>query len=215
MARNLILLHDYFRKRFGAAYVQIAMATPSRVEVCPDLELFAACRRGEREAFHVLFETYKDRVYSFALRFLGDESRAADLTQDIFVKLYTRIHDFRGDSKFETWLYRVVSNACIDDQRRRKRYLPWLGDEHPSQISGRNMQEDYAARKEAGKGIQAAISKLSPILRVPILLRYMEGLSYEEISEVLNLSPGTVASRLNRAHKLLAKKLERFRGMIA
>lgn len=191
------------------------MATPSRVELCLDVELFAACRRGEQEAFHVLFETYKDRVYSFALRFLGDESRAADLTQDIFVKLYKRIHDFRGDSRFETWLYRVVANACIDDQRRRRRYLPWLGDEHPSQVSGRNVQEEQAARKQAGSSVHAAISKLTPTLRVPILLRYMEGLSYEEISEVLNLSPGTVASRLNRAHKLLAKKLERFRGLNA
>jgi RNA polymerase sigma-70 factor (ECF subfamily) len=191
------------------------MATPSRVEVRPDVELFAACRRGEQEAFRVLFETYKDRVYSFALRFLGDESYAADLTQDIFVKLYKRIHDFRGDSRFETWLYRVVSNACIDDRRRRRRYLPWLGDEHPSQVSGRNVQEEHAARKQAGSGVHAAISKLTPTLRVPILLRYMEGLSYEEISEVLNLSPGTVASRLNRAHKLLSKKLERFRGLAA
>ncbi len=180
-----------------------------------DTGLLEACKRGDQKAFHILFETYKDRVYSFALRFLGDEAHAADLTQDIFVKLYRRMDDFRGESKFETWLYRVVANACIDDQRKRRRYLPWLADDHPSQVSGRNVQEEHAARKQAASAVQLAISKLTPTLRVPILLRYMEGLSYEEISEVLELSLGTVASRLNRGHKLLAKKLERFRGLTA
>ncbi len=191
------------------------MPTLGQAEPYVDTDLFAACRRGDREAFHVLFETYKDRVYSFALRFFGDESLAADLTQDVFVKLYRRLNDFRGDSKFETWLYRVVANACIDDLRKRRRYLPWLTDGHPSQVSGRNVPEENAAKRQAAHAVNAAISKLTPTLRVPILLRYMEGLSYEEIGEVLELSPGTIASRLNRGHKLLAKKLDRFRGMAA
>ncbi len=180
-----------------------------------DAELLVACQRGEREAFHSLFEMYQDRVYSFALRFLGDPSHAADLTQDIFVKLYARIRHFRGDSKFETWLYRVVANACIDDQRKRRRFLPWLADEHPSLVTGKNVTEEHVARKQAASEIQRAIAKLTPALRVPILLRYMEGLSYEEIGDVLQISLGTVASRLNRAHLKLAKKLERFRGVSA
>ena len=191
------------------------MASPSPVEHCADTDVLEACRRGDRDAFQSLFETYSDRVYSFALRFLGDEAHAADLTQDIFIKLYDRIRNFRGDSKFETWLYRVVSNACIDDQRKRRRYLPWLRDDHPSQVTGRHVPEDRAARNQAAGAIHAAIAGLSPTLRAPILLRYMEGLSYEEISEVLELSPGTVASRLNRGHRVLAQKLERFRGMTA
>ncbi len=184
-------------------------------EWCMDADLLNACQRGDRDAFHSLFERYQDRVYSFALRFLGDESHAADLTQDIFVKLYARIRNFRGDSKFETWLYRVVANACIDDQRKRRRFLPWLADGHPLLSSGRNVTEDHAARKQAAGEIQRAIAKLTPALRVPVLLRYMEGLSYEEIGEVLEISLGTVASRLNRAHKALAKRLERFRGTTA
>ena len=184
-------------------------------ESCMNAELLVACQRGDREAFHSLFEMYQDRVYSFALRFLGDPSHAADLTQDIFVKLYARIRNFRGNSKFETWLYWVVANACIDDQRKRRRFLPWLSDEHPSLVSGRNATEDSAARKQAASEIQRAIAKLTPALRVPVLLRYMEGLSYEEIGDVLHLSLGTVASRLNRAHSTLAKKLERFRGTTA
>jgi RNA polymerase sigma-70 factor (ECF subfamily) len=191
------------------------MAAMLEAESRLDTELLEACKQGDPQAFRQLFETHKDRVYSFALRFLGDESRAADVTQDIFVKLYSRIREFRGDSRFETWLYRVVANACIDDQRRRKRFLPWLGDEHPSLVSGRNVQEDNAAAKQTALAVRKAISKLSPVLRVPIVLRYMEGLSYEEIGEVLGIASGTVASRLNRAHKLLAKKLDGFRGLTA
>jgi RNA polymerase sigma-70 factor (ECF subfamily) len=189
------------------------MATPVAAEPRVANDLLEACARGDQQAFRLLFETYKDRVYAFALRFLGDDAHAADLTQDIFVKLYHRIKEFRGDSRFETWLYRVAANACIDDQRRRKRFLPWLTDEHPSLVSGRNVQEQSVARKQASSAIHVAISKLTPALRVPILLRYMQELSYDEIGEVLGISSGTVASRLNRGHKLLAKKLEKFRGM--
>ncbi|WP_180540600.1 RNA polymerase sigma factor [Nevskia soli] len=178
-----------------------------------DFEMLEGCRRGEAEAFRLLFETYKDRVYSFALRFLGDESRAADLTQDVFVKLYDRIAEFRGDARFETWLYRIVANACIDDQRRRKKWLPWLNQEPPAHVGRSNSGDDRLVRRETEGAVQQAIGKLSPALRAPILLRYVEGLSYEEIGETLSLSPGTVASRLSRAHRLLARKLEKFKGM--
>jgi RNA polymerase sigma-70 factor, ECF subfamily len=175
---------------------------------CLDADFLEACKQGDPQAFRHLFETYKDLVYSFALRFSGDPSRAADITQDIFVKLYSRIQEFRGDSRFETWLYRVVSNACIDEQRRRKRFLPWLTslDQtllHPA------FQERDAVREQAAETVRKAISKLKPVLRVPVLLRYTEDLSYEEIGEVLGIAAGTVASRLNRAHKLLGDKLQR------
>ncbi len=171
------------------------------------------CRRGEAEAFRQLFETYKDRVYSFALRFSGDESRAADLTQDVFVKLYDRIAEFRGEARFETWLYRIVANACIDDQRRRKKWLPWLNQEPPAHVGRSNSGDERLVRRETEGAVQQAIGKLSPALRAPILLRYVEGLSYEEIGETLSVSPGTVASRLSRAHQQLARKLEKFKGM--
>ena len=173
---------------------------------CLDAAFLEACKQGDPQAFRELFETYKDLVYSFALRFTGDPSRAGDVTQDIFVKLYSRIQEFRGDSRFETWLYRVVSNACIDDQRRRKRFLPWLNS-FETTLPEAAVQETDAVREQTAKAVRKAISKLSPSLRVPVLLRYMEDLSYDEIAEVLGIAPGTVASRLNRAHKLLAKKL--------
>lgn len=191
------------------------MATSEKAVLGMESALLDACRRGDREAFRELFELHQDRVYSFALRFCGEPSRAADLTQDVFVKLFHRMNDYRGDAKFETWLYRVVANVCIDDQRKHRRFLPWLTDDHPSQVSGRTVPEDLAARGEAASAVHAAIAKLTPTLRAPVLLRYIEELSYEEIGEVLGLAPGTIASRLNRAHQTLAKKLDRFRGRTA
>jgi RNA polymerase sigma-70 factor (ECF subfamily) len=154
----------------------------------------------------VALETYTDLVYSFALRFSGDPSRAADITQDVFLKLYSRLHEFRGESRFETWLYRIVANACIDEQRRRK---PWLNALNILDFTFHQpaTQEKNLIREQAAESVRKAISKLSPTLRVPVLLRYMEDLSYDDIGEVLNISPGTVASRLNRAHKILEQKL--------
>jgi RNA polymerase sigma-70 factor (ECF subfamily) len=154
-------------------------------------------------ATDVALETYTDLVYSFALRFSGDPSRAADITQDVFLKLYSRLHEFRGESRFETWLYRIVANACIDEQRRRK---PWV-NLLDFTFSRPATQEKNAIREQTAETVRKAISKLSPTLRVPVLLRYMEDLSYDEIAAVLNISPGTVASRLNRAHKILEEKL--------
>lgn len=164
------------------------------------------------ESAFLLFTSYKDRVYSFALRFVGDKTRAADITQDVFVKLLTRLGDYRGDSRFETWLYRIVANACIDDLRRAKRWLPWLATEnHPALAANGDFAYQRIENRQRSEAVQRAISNLSPSLRAPILLRYMEDLSYEEIGEVLSISPGTVASRLNRAHRALAKQLDGFR----
>ena len=82
-----------------------------------DLEVIAACKRGDRDAFRALFETYQDRVYSIALRYTGDRAQALDIAQDVFVKLLKNIGDFRGEAGFETWLYRLVVNRCLDDRR--------------------------------------------------------------------------------------------------
>src|ERR1051325_5819322 len=85
-----------------------------------------ACQRGDRDAFRLLFETYQDRVYSISLYyFKGDEAFARDVTQQVFLKLITKIEQFRRDSEFTTWLYRLVVNACMDEQRKRRRFIPF------------------------------------------------------------------------------------------
>ena len=171
-------------------------------------ELVQACQRGERDAFRVLFEQYKNKVYSIALRFSGDDATAMDIAQDTFLKLFSCIRDFRGDSSFDTWIYRLVVNSCMDHRRRAWRVLP-LADrfQQTLRIPGDSLTE--LLRSERGGRVRAEVERLTPDLRMVIVLRYTEGLSYEQIAEVLGCSLGTVASRLNRAHKRLEQRLSR------
>ena len=91
-----------------------------------DHELIEACQRGDTDAFRALFEQYKDRVYSIALRYSGNPAAAMDIAQDTFLKLLSRIGDYRSEASFDSWLYRLVVNSCIDDQRRGRRLTPFL-----------------------------------------------------------------------------------------
>jgi RNA polymerase sigma-70 factor, ECF subfamily len=169
--------------------------------------VIAACQQGDRDAFRVLFETYKDKVYSVG----GDRALADDVTQQIFLKLFTAIKQFRGDSEFTTWLYRLVVNACMDERRRRARLLPFGETVSMKTSSHRKPQEKQYARAEIADAVQLAIRRLKPRFRLPILLKYVEGMSYEEIASVMGCSKGTVASRLNRGHGQLAKQLSHLR----
>lgn len=180
-----------------------------------DDRVIAACQAGDREAFRLLFEAYKDRVFSIAVySFGGDEAAASDVSQQIFLKLLTAVRQFRGDSAFTTWLYRLVVNACTDEHRKRSRLLQF-GESIPAlPIEDRRPQEKQIAKREVADSVQAAIKELTPKLRMPILLKYGEGLSYEEIAEVLGCSKGTVASRLNRGHQSLAQKLSHLRDEV-
>ena len=173
-----------------------------------DGAVIEACQQGDRDAFQLLFETYKDKVFSIAVYSVGgDRAVADDVTQQIFLKLFTVIRQFRGDSEFTTWLYRLVVNACLDERRRRKRWLPWGESVAMSNPGERKPQEKQFARLEVAEALQAAIAELKPRFSLPILLKYIEGLSYEEIANVMGCSKGTVASRLNRGHSQLAKRL--------
>jgi RNA polymerase sigma-70 factor (ECF subfamily) len=173
-----------------------------------DGRVIEACQQGDRAAFQLLFETYKDKVFSIAVYSSGgDQAVADDVTQQIFLKLFTAIRQFRGDSEFTTWLYRLVVNACHDERRRRRRLLPWGETVAMRNPGDKKPQEKQYARLEVQEAVQAAIGELKPKFRLPILLKYIEGLSYEEIASVMGCSKGTVASRLNRGHSQLAKRL--------
>jgi len=169
-------------------------------------QLLEACRRGEQDAFRVLFERYKDRVYSIALRFAGDESLAMDVAQDTFLKLFSSLSEFRGDSAFSTWVYRMVVNACLDHKRRSWRLAPLAAGLAAVLRAPDNSLRDLL-RSEMRERVRAAVETLSPEMRMAVVLRYTEGLSYDEIAAAMGCSAGTVASRLNRAHKALERRL--------
>jgi RNA polymerase sigma-70 factor (ECF subfamily) len=176
-------------------------------------EILEACRRGDREALRMLYEAYKDRVYSVSLYFFhGDEAAASDVTQQVFLKLITQVAKFRGDSDFSTWLYRLIVNVCVDGIRRNKARARVASNAALETVANAASHEEDVARAELADSIRAALSSLPPKFRMPVLLRYFEDLSYEEVAAALNCSMGTVASRLSRAHKLLAQKLAPLRG---
>ena len=180
-----------------------------------EAQIIEACKGGDRDAFRALFEIYKDRVYSIAYHFSSDEAMARDVTQQVFLKLFTVIAQFRRDAEFATWLYRIVANCCTDEQRRRRRFVPFDPQHHEAKtMTTKGGQERAYQRRELAASVREAISQLSPKLRLPILLKYVEGLSYEEIAAALNCSVGTVSSRLNRGHKQLAAKLQHLRGEV-
>ena len=177
-------------------------------------DLLSECRNGSREAMRTLYLENQRRVYSIALNFFGgDQERASDVTQQVFLKLLKKM-DFRGESEFTTWLYRLTVNQCIDESRKSKRFLnfdDWFGFAEP--VTRMSLSDKLHSR-EISAEVQAVVASLKPKYRLPILLKYVEGMSYQEIAGVLQCSIGTVSSRLNRGHKLLAAKLEHLRNEI-
>jgi RNA polymerase sigma-70 factor (ECF subfamily) len=182
---------------------------PALVLDANDRELIEACKQGDYDAFRLLFETHKDRVYSIALRYSGDAAEAMDIAQETFLKLLSSIQEFRGDSSFESWLYRIVVNRCLDHQRRSRKVMPFIGD----LLDAAESALSKLLRAEVESDVQAIVGNLPPEQRIVVVLRYTEGLSYEEIAAILNCSKGTVASRLNRAHSVLERRLSHLRGV--
>lgn len=189
-------------------------------EMASERLLIEACRSGDREAFRRLYELHKDRVYSIALHFSGNESSARDIVQQVFLKLFTRIGEFRSESIFSTWLHRITVNACLDEHRKQRRFISIddqggeeEGDENQFIESRVTIETDYSMIERSDM-VRRAVGRLKPKLRIAILLKYFEDLSYREMAEALGCSEGTVASRLNRGHRELAGLLEALRGDI-
>ncbi|HMT08111.1 MAG TPA: RNA polymerase sigma factor [Pyrinomonadaceae bacterium] len=177
-------------------------------------ELLQAIRSGDRDAMRDLYERHQRRVFSTSLNFFGgDHSRAEDVTQQVFLRLF-RDRAFRGDAEFSTWLYRVTINLCIDESRSIRRFFglaDWFETVDPMSTYSYG---DNVENKQLSSSVLAAVRSLRPKYRSPILLKYVEELSYQEIADVLECSIGTVSSRINRGMKLLAEKLEHLRGEI-
>ncbi len=188
----------------------------------PDRELIEACQgttpTGLDGAFRRLYDQYKDRVYNVCYRITGSATDALDASQETFGIVFRKIGDFRFEAKFSSWVYRIAVNASIDMKRRAStRWLASL-DAAPgaeqSDLPRMDIRDDRvemplaaASRHELENEIQAAILRLSPKMRAITVLRYVENLSYDEISETLQISLGTVKSRLSRAHEALDREL--------
>jgi RNA polymerase sigma-70 factor (ECF subfamily) len=168
-----------------------------------EAQLIDGCRRGEREAQRRLYERYGERIYRLTLRLAGNAEDAFDLTQETFVRAFQRIASFDGRSGIGTWLYRVATNEAFQLFRRGKT------EQRHLRIYGEQRIEPKAGTANGhGPDVEAALSCLSDEHRTILLLKYQENMSYEQIADVLQCSPGTVASRLNRARTELRTLLK-------
>ena len=185
-----------------------------------DTELINAFKDGDSLAFHELVLKYEDRVYNHCLRLISDEEESFDLTQEVFLKVFRKIKNYEHTYAFYTWLYRITVNSCIDYMRRKKRMVPSISlsmTSHDNAMeSGREHDipdttftpTSHYEKAELNTKLNEALEQLSEKLRIILVLKEMEGFSYEEIAEILGVSRGTVKSRLFRARERLKELLE-------
>ncbi len=191
-----------------------------------DLTLVERVRTGDQRAFKLLVERYQRKIYSVALGMLKDKEEARDVAQEAFVKVYRYIDHFKGDASFYTWLYRITVNICIDAMRKKGSVRANEAVEFDESVKmdmaeanigaigsrlGTNPQK-AALRAELAQRITDAISQLPEAHREILLLREVEGMSYEDLARTLNVPKGTVMSRLFHARlkmqKILGEYLE-------
>jgi len=181
-----------------------------------DFNLINRFKDGDASAFDEIIFKYQDKLYNLCRHMLGNAHDAEDAAQDVFLKAYQNLNRFKPEASLLTWLYRIAINTCID--YRRKPFFESLfknskeGDVFViDQPSDSPSPEKLYESKEIGNAIQFALGRLSEKLRTVIVLKEIEGLSYEEISEVLDVSIGTVKSRISRAREELKELLKKFR----
>lgn len=180
-----------------------------------DLHLINEFKKGDISAFEALVLKYRDRIYNLCAYMLGNSHEAEDAAQDTFIKAYQNLGKFKPDAALYTWLYRIAVNTCIDYRRRpffeslfrRSDTGEEVAIEHPS--ASASPEKEYES-KQIQQALQKALTKLSPKLRAVIVLKELEGLSYEEIGDTLDVSIGTVKSRISRARDELRVLLKDF-----
>jgi RNA polymerase sigma-70 factor (ECF subfamily) len=176
-----------------------------------DEELAERHRHGDPEAFRELYERYEGVVYNLALRLSGRPEDAEDLAQEVFLRIYRKLGGFRGNSTLKTWVFRVALNGCRSGLRRRHR---WAGRRVEAEgvlegvADGRRGPEERALGRDAGARVSQALARLPPDFREAVVLRDLQGLSYEEIAELVGVRIGTVRSRIARGRERLRAELE-------
>jgi RNA polymerase sigma-70 factor (ECF subfamily) len=202
----------------------VSLEPKAPAETLPEHLLIARLRRGDAAAFEALVKTHQDRVYDFCVRMLSDREEAFDLTQEIFISVHKNLDKFRADAKLTTWIYRISRNHCLNRLKYLKRRGRGRSDEYgeanelsitESSGGGPDKPDDLAMAKNARALVHRAIQELDEEQRSLVVLRDVEGLSYEEIMDITELPEGTVKSRLHRAREKLAGILTRLEESFA
>ncbi len=185
-------------------------------------ELIKRCQAGDLSAFDELIDAYDNKILSYCFRMLGNRADAEDAAQEVFVKVYRFIGKFTGKSSFSTWLYKIASNVCMDMLRKAKRRGESIslhqqndeGDAFSLPLADEGLTPfEQAQLSEAQQVLFDALLKLPEEQKQVIILRDVEGLSYEEIAEIVHAAEGTVKSRINRGRKTLQTILEPHREL--
>jgi RNA polymerase sigma-70 factor (ECF subfamily) len=181
-----------------------------------DLDFIKRFKDGDTSAFGEIVLKYQDRIYNLCRHMLGNAHDAEDAAQDAFLKAYQALPKFQPDASLYTWLYRIATNTCIDYKRK-----PVFESLFRSSADGEELVHDRASdepsperlyqSRQVDQALREGLGKLSPKLRAIIILKEVEGLSYEEIAEALDISLGTVKSRISRAREELQESLKKFR----
>lgn len=173
-----------------------------------DDEIIIRSQKGDNAAFGELVNRYQRRVFALAYQMTQDSEDADDLSQEAFIRAYEAIGRFQVGMKFYTWMYRIVVNLCINFQKKRSRIVN-LSPEHEARIPSKRKQNPAVIiqNEELGETIRNALEKLPDHQKTVFALRVFQDLSYKEIADTLNISIGTVMSRLNRAREALKSYL--------
>ncbi len=176
-------------------------------------DLIHRAKRGDISAFEDLISGYEKKVYNTAYRFFNNAEDAMDVSQEIFIKVFTSLRRFREDSSFSTWLYRIAVNTCIDFLRKKREDVLPIKEEIVMDDKTKlgfqtELPEEFMEKQEVKQAIMKAISTLPEEQRICIILRDVQGFSYTEISDVLSCSLGTVKSRLFRGRRALKENLK-------
>lgn len=183
-------------------------------DVTLDVALVERHRCGDLQAFDELYERFGEMIYNLALRLAGNREEAADLTQEIFLRIYRHLGSFGGRSTLKTWVFRIAINHCRD---RLSRHYPATQsiDDEAEEGNGVTIAdpgrgpEELAVAADEGRRVMEGLSRVPPVFREAVVLRDLEGLSYEEIAEVLGVRVGTVRSRIARGREQLRILLEK------
>ncbi|QOJ30560.1 MAG: sigma-70 family RNA polymerase sigma factor [Ignavibacteriales bacterium] len=174
-----------------------------------DFALIRSFNEGDELAFRTLVNRHKEKVRNLVFLTLGNTDQIDDITQEVFISVYRHLKEFRYESRFTTWLYRITVNKCRDSIRRakiRSIFSPFSDDEDPT------LSVSHDDNSDVSQIVRNAVSKLPEKLRIPLVLKDFEGLSYQEIAEALGgVEMGTVKSRIFRARETLRKSLEPLR----
>jgi RNA polymerase sigma-70 factor (ECF subfamily) len=177
----------------------------------------AAARRGDTAAFTRLVEAYQKPVYNLAYRMLGESTEAEEAAQEAFIRAYTQLATYQPGRKFSSWMFSIASHYCIDLLRRRR--LTWLSiedEEAPaeSMVTPELGPEDTMVEQEQEKIVRKMLATLPPDYRLPVILRYWNDLSYEEIAEATHSTVSAVKSKLFRARAMLAERAGQFQSAL-